>query len=95
MSLPECFDKGLKFGDVDQIKHIKSVRAEDAYEDEMREQGLHKWHVQVIIDGGYSQYVWAEDDGKAFEIADRDFDIDYANIEKDFVLTKVESDYWE
>jgi len=86
--LPECFDKGLQFGDPSQIAFLQSIRREQEDVEYMLEQGMKKYRVHVRVEGSYEQEVWAtcEEDAIAevkddFDIDDYDLDIDYESEE--------------
>lgn len=81
MSLPQCFDKGLKFGDPEQISYLREINIKLKDEEEMKELGMKLYRVRVYVEGEYSQDVWAPCEEDAIEQVKDEFDIDYCNID--------------
>ena len=83
MSLPECFDKGLQFGDPTQIQYLQSLRRDMENEEEMLEQGKKHYRVHVRVEGSYFQDVWADSEEDAIAEVKDEFDIDYVDFDLD------------
>lgn len=82
--LPQCFDKGLQFGDPAQIRHLQSIRREFEDEEEMLELGMKKYRVHVHVEGSYEQDVWATCEKDAIAEVKDVFDIDYCDVDVEY-----------
>lgn len=84
MYLPECFDKGLQFGDPAQIQYLHSLRREQENEEERLEQGMKLYRVHVHVDGSYFDDVWASCEEDAIAEFKENFDIDDCDLDINF-----------
>ena len=90
--LHPCFQKGLVFGESEQIEYLKNINFQAECEDEKRANGLKPFTVCIQHTSTYETTVWAENADDAGEDAYDEMDIhDWDDVEKDVRICDVDA----